>query len=226
MLFRSGRITPSGKLTDTWAYAYGDYPNAEHFSHNNDDVVNERYEEGIYVGYRYFDTFGIPVRYCFGYGLSYTDFEISTGKVSYSRNLMGTSGDSAGSEFGELSVSISVTNTGNRAGKEVVQVYVSCPYGKLEKEYRRLTAFGKTRELRSGETQEMTLTFSLDTLASYDESEPGWILEKGMYGIWIGNSLEDARLSAAVELDQSAVLVRTEHKIGRASCRERVFRAV
>lgn len=207
----SGRITPSGKLTDTWAYAYGDYPNAEHFSHNNDDVVNERYEEGIYVGYRYFDTFGIPVRYCFGYGLSYTDFEISTGKVSYSRNLMGTSGDSAGSEFGELSVSISVTNTGNRAGKEVVQVYVSCPYGKLEKEYRRLTAFGKTRELRSGETQEMTLTFSLDTLASYDESEPGWILEKGMYGIWIGNSLEDARLSAAVELGQSAVLVRTEH---------------
>lgn len=207
----SGKVTPSGRLTDTWAYAYGDYPNAEHFSHNNGDVVNERYEEGIYVGYRYFDTFGIPVRYCFGYGLSYTEFEISVGKVSYDRNLVGEIGDRGGSGHGELSVCVSVTNTGSRAGKEVVQVYVSCPYGKLEKEYRRLAAFGKTRELEPGETQEMILAFPLDELASYDESEPGWILEKGLYSIWVGNSLEDARLSAAVELDQSAVLVRTEH---------------
>ena len=151
------------------------------------------------------------MRYCFGYGLSYTEFEISVGKVSYDQNLVGEIGDRGGSGHGELSVCVSVTNTGSRVGKEVVQVYVSCPYGKLEKEYRRLAAFGKTRELEPGETQEMILAFPLDELASYDESEPGWILEKGLYSIWVGNSLEDARLSAAVELDQSAVLVRTEH---------------
>ncbi len=199
----SGKVTPSGKLTDTWGYQYTDYPNAENFSHNNGDVAHERYEEGIYVGYRYFDTFEIPVRYCFGYGLSYTDFSLSAKEVRYCREK---------GRFGELSAAVTVTNTGSTyTGKEVVQVYVSCPYGKLEKEYRRLVTFGKTKELKPGESEEMILTFPLEQMASYDDSEPGWILEKGLYGIWIGNSLSDAGLEAAVELDQSAVLTKTEN---------------
>ncbi len=199
----SGKVTPSGKLTDTWAYEYQDYPNAEHFSHNNGDVANEKYEEGIYVGYRYFDTYEIPVRYCFGYGLSYTEFSMSVSNVSFGRDKEGTE---------ELALAATVTNTGSTyAGKEVVQVYVSCPYGRLEKEYRRLAAFGKTQELSPGESEELTLTFPLELMASYDESGPGWVLEQGFYGIWAGNSLADAKLVAAVDLDQSTMLTKTEH---------------
>lgn len=199
----SGKVTPSGKLTDTWGYKYTDYPDAENFSHNNGNVDVERYTEGIYVGYRYFDTYEVPVRYCFGYGLSYTDFSIIVGDVSYRKTETG---------FGEITVTVRVTNTGEvYSGKEVVQVYVSCPCGKLEKEYRRLAAFGKTKELKPGETEELTLTFPLGQMESYDESEPGWILEKGIYGIWVGNSLDAAKLAAAVEIDQTAVLTKTEH---------------
>lgn len=199
----SGKTVPSGKLTDTWAYKYEDYPNASNYSHNNNDVVNEKYEEGIYVGYRYFDTYKIPVRYCFGYGISYTDFSIEVRDVSYHQDKTG---------YGDVSVLVSVANTGNvYTGKEVVQVYVSCPYGKLEKEYRRLVAFGKTKELAPGEIEDLELSFPLEQMASYDEGEPGWILEKGFYGIWAGNSLADAKLAAAVKLDQSVILIKTDH---------------
>lgn len=120
----SGAVTPSGKLTDTWAYKYEDYPNSKTFSHNNGNVETEKYEEGIYVGYRYFDTFQVPVRYPFGYGLSYTDFTTTV------KDLSKTTDQS-------ILVTVSVTNIGDTySGKEVVQVYASCP----RKAWRKSTA--------------------------------------------------------------------------------------
>lgn len=198
----SGKVTPSGKMTDSWAYKYSDYPNSETYSHNNGNVQTEKYEEGIYVGYRYFDTFDVPVRYSFGYGLSYTQFALNVKSIACEM------------QDGKPSVKVTadVTNTGTKfSGKEVVQVYVSCPSGKLEKEYRRLAAFEKTKELQPGETQEISLVIPVYRLASYDETEPGWILEKGSYGIWVGNSLAQSVLAGEAEVDKSIVLVRTEN---------------
>lgn len=198
----SGKVTPSGKMTDSCAYEYSDYPNSETYSHNNGNVQTEKYEEGIYVGYRYFDTFDVPVRYSFGYGLSYTQFALNVKSIACEM------------QDGKPSVKVTadVTNTGTKfSGKEVVQVYVSCPSGKLEKEYRRLAAFEKTKELQPGETQEISLVIPVYRLASYDETEPGWILEKGSYGIWVGNSLAQSVLAGEAEVDKSIVLVRTEN---------------
>lgn len=198
----SGKVSPSGKMTDTWAYKYSDYPNAENFSHNNGNVDSEKYNEGIYVGYRYFDTFHIPVRYGFGYGLSYTDFDIRVKNISCSADAKEPS----------VIICVEVENTGSRySGKEVVQAYVSCPAGKLEKEYRRLAAFEKTEELAPGESQELALVIPVYQLASYDETEPGWVLEAGKYGIWIGNSLESSELVGEAEADETAVLVHTDN---------------
>lgn len=184
----SGKVNPSGKLADTWAYEYEDYPNSEKFSHNNGNVQTELYEEGIYVGYRYFDTFEVPVRYGFGYGLSYTDFEISNYR------LVKISAE-------KTSISASVKNTGKVSGKEVVQVYASLPGGTLEKEAHRLAAYAKTAELKPGETEEVTMEVTVDALTSYDEESAAWILEKGFYGIWIGNSLASAKLCGGMKLD-------------------------
>lgn len=184
----SGKVNPSGKLADTWAYEYEDYPNSEKFSHNNGNVQTELYEEGIYVGYRYFDTFEVPVRYGFGYGLSYTDFEISNYR------LVKISAE-------KISISASVKNTGKVSGKEVVQVYASLPGGTLEKEAHRLAAYAKTAELKPGETEEVTMEVTVDALTSYDEESAAWILEKGFYGIWIGKSLASAKLCGGMKLD-------------------------
>ncbi|MCD8323907.1 MAG: glycoside hydrolase family 3 C-terminal domain-containing protein, partial [Clostridiales bacterium] len=198
----TGDVTPSGKMTDTWALDYHDYPNADFFSFKSGDLYKEEYKEGIYVGYRYFDTFDIPVRYCFGYGLSYTDFEISTGAVS----VQGTE-----SLRPAVTVAVSVENTGARSGKEVVQIYVSCPQGALPKEYRRLAAFAKTGLLAPGAAQQMEISFPLYQMASYFEKEAAWMLEGGRYGIWVGNSLDDAKLVATLTLDETAKLVQCEN---------------
>ena len=194
----SGDVTPSGKLTATWAYKYSDYPNAAEFSHNNGNTEEEFYNEGIYVGYRYFDSYDIPARYCFGYGLSYTDFEIETEDIA---EVKGEGFD----------VTVSVRNTGEVSGKEVVQVYFSCPDGKIEKEDRRLAAFAKTKLLNPGEVQKIVLHVPFKALTSYSEEIPGWVLEKGIYGVFVGNSLDDSALDAAIELTEDVVTIRTEH---------------
>ncbi len=195
----TGSVTPSGKLTDTWAYKYEDYPNAETFSHNNGNVETEKYEEGIYVGYRYFDTFQVPVRYPFGFGLSYTDFSITTKEITLSA-------------ADTVSVTVTVTNTGSSySGKEVVQIYVSCPQDKMEKEYRRLAGFAKTKLLAPGQSEELSIEIPLYTLASYCAKTPGWVLEKGAYGLFVGNSIADAVLSGIVNLKDDALLVKTEN---------------
>ena len=155
------------------------------------------------MGYRYFDTFLVPVRYGFGYGMSYTDFVITAGKVSVSN---------PGTMDPKVSVEVTVKNTGDTyAGKEVVQIYVSCPQGELVKEFRRLAGFGKTKLLAPGEEQQMTITFPLYQLASYSEDQAAWILEPGKYGIWVGNELNTSVLSGALELDQEAVMVQCEN---------------
>ena len=189
----SGKVNPSGKLTDTWAYKYEDYPNAETFSHNNGNVETEVYEEGMYVGYRYFDTFDVPVRYGFGFGLSYTDFEINDYCLESLENK-------------KMTVSVQVKNTGKVSGKEVVQVYTSLPGGILEKEAHRLVAYAKTFELKPDESEKITVEISLEHLTSYDEKRAAWILESRFYGIWIGNSLADAKLCGGVKLDNEVIL--------------------
>ncbi|MCI6536733.1 glycoside hydrolase family 3 C-terminal domain-containing protein [uncultured Eubacterium sp.] len=199
----SGKVTPSGKMTDTWALDYMDYPNAAYFSHKSGDVYREEYREGIYVGYRYFDTFDVPVRYSFGYGLSYTEFDIKVTGISKQTSAQGRR---------TLLVCVDVTNSGAvYAGKEVVQVYVSCPQGTLPKEYRRLAAFEKTKLLAPGETQSLTLTIDLYQLASYSEEQAAWLLEAGTYGIWTGNALSTAALCGTFVLDEDKILVQCEH---------------
>lgn len=195
----TGEVTPSGKLTDTWAYKYEDYPNSKTFSHNNGNVQTEKYEEGIYVGYRYFDTFQVPVRYPFGYGLSYTSFSLAVKDIAKTADA-------------SVSVTVSVTNTGNTySGKEVVQVYASCPQEGMEKEYRRLVGFAKTALLAPGQSQNLTIEIPLYALASFRTQTPGWVLEKGVYGLFVGNSLASAALAGTVNLDADVLLVKTEH---------------
>lgn len=182
----SGEVTPSGKLADTWAKHYEDYPNSETFSHNSGDVMKEYYYEGIYVGYRYFEKAGIKPRYPFGYGISYTDFKVETSGVTCVGNC--------------ITVKVNVTNTGNsRKGREVVQVYVSLPEGVLEKEVKRLAAFAKTKELPPGGKQEIELTFAVSDLCSYSESKSMFLLEKGYYGIMVGTSSVDVECEAYLE---------------------------
>ena len=188
----SGKVNSSGKLTDSWAYKFEDYPNADTFSHNNGNVDTEIYEEGIYVGYRYFDTFGVPVRYGFGFGLSYTEFEISDYCL-----------ENVSAE--KITVSATIKNTGKVSGKEVVQIYVSLPGGILEKEARRMCAYTKTSELKPGESEKVSLVIDMDQLTSYDEKRAAWILEGGFYGIWAGNSLASAKLCAGVKLDKEVI---------------------
>ena len=194
----SGKVNPSGKLVDSWAYKYEDYPSAATFSHNNGNVQKEFYEEGIYVGYRYFDTFGIPVRYGFGYGLSYTTFSVDGCTVAKTENH-------------GIKITADVKNTGNMAGKEVVQVYASLPGGGLEKEAHRLTAYAKTELLQPGQKQTVTLEVPAERLVSYDEKSAAWILEKGFYGISVGNSLENAELVGGMQLDESVALEKAKN---------------
>lgn len=197
----SGAVTPSGKMTDTWALKYEDYPNAMTFSHVNGDVNNEKYEEGIYVGYRYFDSYEIPIKYGFGYGLSYTDFEILTEQICVT-----------GTESVNVEASIKVKNVGSvYSGKEVVQLYISAPAGKLEKEYRKLCGFVKTSDLAPGESETIKISFPIYQMASYDEEAAEWILESGLYGMWVGNSLTGSTLEALLALDEKKILSKVKN---------------
>ena len=194
----SGAVSPSGKLTDTWAIRYEDYPNAATFSHNNGDVSHERYEEGIYVGYRYFDSFGVPVRYGFGFGLSYTDFGLFVEETALA-------------EDGVVRMTVRVTNQGDVPGREVVQVYAALPDGRLEKEARRLVAFAKTKLLAPGESERLTLSFAPEAVASFDEEASAWVVEKGVYGVYVGSSLEGSSLASSLTLPEDKVLTRVAH---------------
>ena len=191
----SGKISPSGKLTDTWARRYEDYPCADSFGSmdGNPDITD--YREGIYVGYRWFDAFDITPRYPFGFGLSYTTFDITVKQAS--------------SQDTQVTVPVTIKNTGVAfAGKEVTQLYIEKPQGKLSKERQLLSAFVKTALLAPGECQTIHLNFDIKDCASYDEDTASFILEKGDYGVYIGNSSADTTLAAVVSLDETVVTER------------------
>ena len=186
----SGKENFSGKLSDTIPLRYEDIPFGDEFSYLNGDLKNEYYKEGIYVGYRYFDSFDKDVRYPFGFGLSYTDFKIETKSVSLDKT--------------NINIKVAVTNIGEVSGKEVVQVYISLPGS--NKEYQRLVAFQKTKELEKGETETMDLSFSLEDCTSYNEEKAAWILDEGDYILRVGNSSRNTNLSAIFDIPQTIVV--------------------
>lgn len=173
----SGAVNPSGRLPMTFPLIYDNIPSARNYPYlgqgggRNFDYTE--YQEDIWVGYRYFDASGRPVSYPFGYGLSYTTFSYSDAKAK-------RKGDRT--EF-----SVTVTNTGDRAGKEVVALYVSAPKGKLVKPVAELRAFTKTRELAPGESQRIVMTVSDADLASFDESASAWVTDAGVYTAHLGD---------------------------------------
>ncbi len=198
----TGAEVPSGKLTDSWPYRYKDYPTADTFSHNNGNLDKEYYTEGIYVGYRYFNTFGVPVRYSFGYGQSYTQFEIAAKTASFMVNEVSDSVTN-----GLITVAATVKNVGETyAGKEVVQIYVSCPKGRLHKEFQRLVGFGKTDLLAPGEAETLRISFPIYNLASYDEESAAYILEPGEYIIRVGNAADCTTPISRILLDKEVRL--------------------
>jgi len=193
-----GKEAPSGKLSDTWALEYKDYPNAATFSHNNGDTENERYTEGIYVGYRYFDSFNVKPAFPFGFGLSYTDFNISEYRVAV--------------DNGKITVEAKITNTGDKFnGREVAQVYMACPQEGIKKEFKRLVGFKKTKLLKPNESELVKIAISSKSFASYNEEESAWIVEKGEYGIFIGNSSVNNVLAGVIAVSEDYVIEKTGH---------------
>jgi beta-glucosidase len=173
-----GRVNPSGKLPTTFPKDYSDVPSWTFPGEPKDNPQRVVYEEDIYVGYRYYDTFGVEPAYEFGYGLSYTKFEYKDLKIAIDGDI--------------LRVSYTITNTGNRAGKEVSQVYIKAPKGKIDKPFQELKAFHKTKLLNPGESEEIFLEIPLRDLASFDGKE--WVVEAGEYEVRVGASSRDIRL--------------------------------
>lgn len=205
-----GKVTPSGKLTDTWAVDYMDYPSSASFSHNNGNVADEYYMEGIYVGYRYFDTAKKMPVYSFGYGKSYTEFALVTDDVTLKGN--------------QVEITVTVTNIGKEyAGKEVVQVYYSAPSGQLKKPYQELIAFGKTGNLEPGETETLTLSVKVEDMASYSEEGAAWILEKGDYILRVGNSSRNTEAEAVIRLEKEVKTVQVKNVFGEKDFKEETY---
>ena len=191
-----GKQNPSGKLATTWS-AWEDYFPMADFGDYNDT----RYREGIYVGYRYFDSAGKKALYPFGYGLSYTSFSIG--------------GLSAQVKGSCITLSATVTNTGSVAGKEVVQVYVSAPQGKLDKPYQDLAAFAKTDLLAPGESQILQISWDLRSVASYDAQIAAWILEKGNYVLRVGNSSVNTQVAALAVVPETVITCQVKNTCGK-----------
>ncbi|MFS0860796.1 glycoside hydrolase family 3 C-terminal domain-containing protein [Paenibacillus taichungensis] len=180
----AGDVTPSGKLTDTIAYSIEDYPSTSNYGNEFKNL----YQEDIYVGYRYFETFRPEkVQFEFGYGLSYTTF---TTKAEDAK-LISQDGENS------IKVNVTVTNTGTTyAGKEVVQIYYEAPQGQLGKPAKALVAFGKTNLLQPGESQRLTVSFPVDSMASYDDAgvtghASAYVLEAGTYRLYVGTSVKN-----------------------------------
>lgn len=186
-----GKVTPSGKLTDTFAEQFEDYPDFNKFRDTNKN--EEYYSEGIFVGYRYFDSFNKEVRYPFGYGLSYTDFKWEVEEIHPLEEA--------------VQISVSVKNIGQRfAGKEILQVYASAPQGKLVKEYQRLVGYEKTNLLLPGEEEMLVFNITYNSLGSYSTKKASWILEKGDYLIRIGNCSKNTDIVLKINMNEDFVV--------------------
>ena len=200
-----GNASPSGKLPMTFPVNFQDHGSSANFPIDevaNTNIINNVktsfdrknvdytvYEEGIYVGYRWFDTKGLEVSYPFGYGLSYTTFEYSNPVIAAGKN--------------ETTVTVEVKNTGAYAGKEVVQLYVSAPKGALDKPAQELKAFAKTAELQPGESQVVTLVVKNEDLASFDEAQSAWVVDAGTYNFHVGASSRDIKATLAADVKGS-----------------------
>ena len=204
----TGKVSPSGRLPMTFPLAYSDVPSAENFPYdyqldekylfpNFEDmdkshIRNEdftEYEEGIYVGYRYYDTYNKRVSYPFGYGLSYSTFTYDNLEVNRD-------------DINNITVKVDVTNSGSRASKEVVQLYVAAPKVGIDKPAKELRAFAKTSMLQPGETETLTMTIKVKDLASYYEDEKAWVAEAGEYNILLASSAVDIRKQQAFSLSE------------------------
>lgn len=194
----TGKISPSGKLTDTWAKRYEDYPGAEDFAGRNGDPLHEVYREGIYVGYRWFDIQNIKPRYAFGYGLSYAEFsrEVKNIDVFGSHVVVNVIAKNVSEEY---------------SGQDVLELYLSAPNGELAKERKSLVAFGKTGTLLPGYSEEVKLEFELRDFASYDTENGRFLLEGGNYVLQLGSSAADVQAIGTLFLDEDAVTEVTEH---------------
>ena len=194
-----GKAAPEGKLTSTWARRYKDYPSAQDFGYLNGNLEKEEYREGIYVGYRYFDTFSVKPLFSFGYGLSYTSFSIGFQNLEIREK--------------NIELTVSVKNTGERySGREVVQVYITPPQNEERKEYKRLAGFAKTTLLQPGQEQEVKILIEQKQLASFREKSHEWIIDKGSYGLWIGNSGDSLTLAAEILVPETKVIEKT-HRV-------------
>ena len=197
----SGKVDPSGKLPMSFPMTYSDVPSAKTFpGEPAGNPVNAVYKEGIYVGYRYYETFKIPTAYEFGYGLSYTQFKYSDIQLS-------------SKEFqNEMTVKLNVKNTGKVAGKETVELYLHAPNIELDKPVQELKGFAKTRLLKPGESQEITFILDSRSLASFWTNISSWVAEKGTYEVRIGASSKDIRLTSAFTLPET-VIVEKVHQV-------------
>jgi beta-glucosidase len=210
----SGKVNPSGKLATTFPVNYEDNPSSKTFpgkelptdpaaqASQQGGFMRGRpaeitYEDGIYVGYRYYETFKVKTSYEFGYGMSYTTFEYSNMKLSSAKFSK------------SITVTVDVKNTGKVAGKEVAQLYLTAPKGKLDKPVMELKGFAKTKSLQPGESQ--TLTFVIDghNLASFDPAVSSWIADAGDYTVKVGASIKDIRQTATFNLAK-AITVKKE----------------
>ncbi|WP_312824231.1 glycoside hydrolase family 3 N-terminal domain-containing protein [Epilithonimonas sp.] len=196
----SGKVNPSGKLTMTFPVNYADHASAKNFpgipADNPKDVT---YQEGVYVGYRYFNTFGVKPSYEFGYGKSYTDFaysNIKTNSTTFNN---------------KLEVTVDVKNTGKVAGKEVVELYISAPGKNIDKPKSELKAYAKTKDLKPGESQTITLTLNPKDLASFETAKSAWIAEAGSYKVSVGASSLDIKQTAEFSVPKELVVEKVQH---------------
>ncbi|MCL6663942.1 glycoside hydrolase family 3 protein [Paenibacillus amylolyticus] len=205
-----GTVNPSGKLPNTWAYDYDDYPSAPNFL-TKDQIANKSgkapfqyattvYEEGLYVGYRYFDTFQKPAAYLFGHGLSYTTFDTELKSV-------------VKTDVCSTQMDVEVRNTGTRAGKEVVLLYAHFDGGELEQPDKRLVAFAKTKELLPGEVQILSLEVSDKRLKSYSEAEAAWIIEPGKISFLLGGAPNRAKKVWSVDVADKIVVAQVKNRV-------------
>ena len=201
----SGKAYPSGKLTSTFPIRFEDHASTANFpvdlksdidllkdnqgekKYDRKDIDFTRYSEDIYVGYRYFDTFGKQVSYPFGYGLSYTTFDYSNPAIEENNGI--------------YTVRVTVKNTGKRPGKEVVQLYVAAPNRvHMNKPEKELKSFAKTKELKPGESETVTMTVNTSDLASFDENASGWVVDAGTYDFLVGASSADIKALLRAEV--------------------------
>ena len=182
-----GKQNPSGKLTCSWASSNSYFENLDF-----NDINQTIYRDGIYVGYRYFDSFHKEVLFPFGYGLSYSEFTTNVKNITLNHDL--------------VQITTEVKNVGKYAGKEVVQIYLSKPSVSLDEPYQELCAFAKTESLNSNTTQVLSLKFNLSDFGSFEESSGNEILEKGNYIIRVGNSSRNTKPVACIELEETVIL--------------------